>query len=200
MLSGLIWTVRIALSAALELFPTASDTTFTAQFYRQSREKSLFPAVSATTFTVQFCRQSSENPLFPVAPDTTFTVQFYRQDRGKSLFPAVSAIPLLFNFTDKAGENHCFLQCQPYLYCSILQTKQGKSTVSCSVNHIFYSRLSPKMAFLISFSWSKTKRATMALSSAVEGSLILDADFKRSRTLFRSESIYTVASLESRAL
>ena len=87
-----------------------------------------------------------------------------------------------------------------YLYCSNLQTKQGKITVSCSVSHIFYSRLSPKMAFLISFSWSKTKRATMALSSAVEGSLMLDADFKRSRTLFRSESIYTVASLESRAL
>lgn len=87
-----------------------------------------------------------------------------------------------------------------HLYCSILQTKQGNSTVSCSVSHTFYNRLSPKMAFLISFSWSKTKRATMALSSAVEGSLILDADFKRSRTLFRSESIYTVASLESRAL
>ena len=87
-----------------------------------------------------------------------------------------------------------------HLYCSILQAKQGKITVSCSVSHIFYSRLSPKMAFLISFSWSKTKRATMALSSAVEGSLMLDADFKRSRTLFRSESIYTVASLESRAL
>lgn len=88
----------------------------------------------------------------------------------------------------------------PTFYCSILQTMQGISTVSCSVRHTFYNRLSPKMAFLISFSWSKTKRATMALSSAVEGSLILDADFKRSRTLFRSESIYTVASLESRAL
>ena len=88
----------------------------------------------------------------------------------------------------------------PTFYSSILQTKQGKFTVSCSVSHTFYSRLSPKMAFLISFSWSKTKRATMALSSAVEGSLILDADFKRSRTLFKSESIYTVASLESRAL
>ena len=88
----------------------------------------------------------------------------------------------------------------PTFYSSILQTKQGNSTVSCSVSHTFYNRLSPKMAFLISFSWSKTKRATMALSSAVEGSLILDADFKRSRTLFRSESIYTVASLESRAL
>ncbi len=108
--------------------------------------------------------------------------------------------PLLFNFAGKAGKNHCFLQCQPYLYSSILQTKKGESTVSCSISHIFYSRLSPKMAFLISFSWSKTKRATMALSSAVEGSLMLDADFKRSRTLFRSESIYTVASLESRAL
>ena len=135
MLSGLIRPVRIALSAALKLFPTASDTTFTAQFYRQSREKSLFPVARDTIFTVQFCRQS-----------------------------------------------------------------RGKSPVSCSVSHTFYSRLSPKMAFLISFSWSKTKRATMALSSAVEGSLMLDADFKRSRTLFRSESIYTVASLESRAL
>lgn len=87
-----------------------------------------------------------------------------------------------------------------YFYSSILQTKQGESTVSSNVSHTFYNKLSPKMAFLISFSWSKTKRATMALSSAVEGSLILDADFKRSRTLFRSESIYTVASLESRAL
>ena len=131
-------------------------------------------------------------------------------------------LPLQFNFTGKAGKFYCFLQCQPHLllfnfadkavgfycscsvnhnlYCSILQIKQGNSTVSCSVNPTFYNRLSPKMAFLISFSWSKTKRATMALSSAVEGSLMLDADFKRSRTLFRSESIYTVASLESRAL
>ena len=95
--------------------------------------------------------------------------------------------------TVSCSANHTF-------YSSILQEKQGNSTVSCSVNPTFYNRLSPKMAFLISFSWSKTKRATMALSSAVEGSLILDADFKRSRTLFRSESIYTVASLESRAL
>ena len=98
-----------------------------------------------------------------------------------------------WNYTISCSVSH-------YLYSSILQEKQGNSTVSCSVRHTFYNRLSPKMAFLISFSWSKTKRATMALSSAVEGSLILDADFKRSRTLFRSESIYTVASLESRAL
>lgn len=97
------------------------------------------------------------------------------------------------NSTVSCSVNHTF-------YSSILQAKQRDSIVSCSVNHTFYNRLSPKMAFLISFSWSKTKRATMALSSAVEGSLILDADFKRSRTLFRSESIYTVASLESRAL
>ncbi len=100
----------------------------------------------------------------------------------------------------KQGKNTVSCSVSHHLYCSILQTKQGNSTVSCSVSHTFYSRLSPKMAFLISFSWSKTKRATMALSSAVEGSLMLDADFKRSRTLFRSESIYTVASLESRAL
>ena len=100
----------------------------------------------------------------------------------------------------KQGKSTVSCSARHYLYCSILQTKQGKITISCSVSHIFYSRLSPKMAFLISFSWSKTKRATMALSSAVEGSLMLDADFKRSRTLFRSESIYTVASLESRAL
>ena len=101
---------------------------------------------------------------------------------------------------EKQGNSTVSCSVSHNLYSSILQEKQGNSTVSCSVNHIFYSRLSPKMAFLISFSWSKTKRATMALSSAVEGSLILDADFKRSRTLFRSESIYTVASLESRAL
>ena len=100
----------------------------------------------------------------------------------------------------KQGNSTVSCSASHYLYCSILQTTQGNSTVSCSVNPTFYNRLSPKMAFLISFSWSKTKRATMALSSAVEGSLILDADFKRSRTLFRSESIYTVASLESRAL
>ena len=100
----------------------------------------------------------------------------------------------------KQGKITVSCSARHYLYSSILQIKQGKITVSCSVSHIFYSRLSPKMAFLISFSWSKTKRATMALSSAVEGSLMLDADFKRSRTLFRSESIYTVASLESRAL
>lgn len=98
-----------------------------------------------------------------------------------------------WNYTISCSISH-------YLYSPFLQTKQGESTVSSNVSHTFYSRLSPKMAFLISFSWSKTKRATMALSSAVEGSLMLDADFKRSRTLFRSESIYTVASLESRAL
>ena len=97
------------------------------------------------------------------------------------------------NSTVSCSVNHTF-------YCSILQEKQGNTTVSCSVSHTSYNKLSPKMAFLISFSWSKTKRATMALSSAVEGSLMLEADFKRSRTLFRSESIYTVASLESRAL
>lgn len=100
----------------------------------------------------------------------------------------------------KQGNSTVSCSASHYLYCSILQTTQGNPTVSSSVNPTFYNRLSPKMAFLISFSWSKTKRATMALSSAVEGSLILDADFKRSRTLFRSESIYTVASLESRAL
>ena len=98
-----------------------------------------------------------------------------------------------WNYTISCSVSHTF-------YCSILQEKQGNSTVSCNVSHTFYNKLSPKMAFLISFSWSKTKRATMALSSAVEGSLMLEADFKRSRTLFRSESIYTVASLESRAL
>ena len=101
---------------------------------------------------------------------------------------------------EKQGNSTVSCSVSHNLYSSILQEKQGISTVSCSVRHTFYNRLSPKMAFLISFSWSKTKRATMALSSAVEGSLILDADFKRSRTLFRSESIYTVASLESRAL
>ena len=100
----------------------------------------------------------------------------------------------------KQGNSTVSCSARHYLYSLILQTKQGNSTVSCNVIHTIYNRLSPKMAFLISFSWSKTKRATMALSSAVEGSLILDADFKRSRTLFRSESIYTVASLESRAL
>ena len=101
---------------------------------------------------------------------------------------------------EKQGNSTVSCSVSHNLYSSILQEKQGNSTVSCSVNPTFYNRLSPKMAFLISFSWSKTKRATMALSSAVEGSLMLDADFKRSRTLFRSESIYTVASLESRAL
>ena len=100
----------------------------------------------------------------------------------------------------KQGNSTVSCSVSHYLYSPFLQTKQGESTVSCNVSHTFYNKLSPKMAFLISFSWSKTKRATMALSSAVEGSLILDADFKRSRTLFRSESIYTVASLESRAL
>lgn len=101
---------------------------------------------------------------------------------------------------EKQGNSTVSYSVSHHLYSLFLQAKQGNSTVSCSVRHTFYNRLSPKMAFLISFSWSKTKRATMALSSAVEGSLMLEADFKRSRTLFRSESIYTVASLESRAL
>ena len=65
---------------------------------------------------------------------------------------------------------------------------------------ILYSKLSPKIAFLISFSCSKTKRATIALNIAVDGNLILVADFKRSKTLFKSESIYTVARRESRIL
>gem|GEM_PF-188418 len=65
---------------------------------------------------------------------------------------------------------------------------------------LFYSRLSPKIAFLMSFSCSKTKRATIALRMAVEGSLILVADFNRSSTLFKLESIYTVARRESRIL
>ena len=53
----------------------------------------------------------------------------------------------------------------------------------------FYSKLSPNIAFLISFSCSNTKRATMALNRAVEGSFTLVADFRRSRTPLRSESM-----------
>lgn len=115
---------------------------------------------------------------------------------------ACSASPTFYCsiLQEKQGNSTVSCSVNYTFYCSILQEKQGNSTVSCSINPTFYNRLSPKMAFLISFSWSKTKRATMALSSAVEGSLMLEADFKRSRTLFRSESIYTVASLESRAL
>ena len=56
------------------------------------------------------------------------------------------------------------------------------------------------MASFMFFSWSNTKRATMELSSAVDGIFMLLADFRRSRTLFKSESIYTVANLESRNL
>ena len=52
-----------------------------------------------------------------------------------------------------------------------------------------YNKLSPNIAFFISFSCSKTKRATMALSRAVEGNFTLVADFRRSRTPLRSESI-----------
>ena len=131
----------------------------------------------------------------------TFTVLFYRQSSGNSTV-SYSVRHYLYSsiLQEKQGNSTVSCSVNHTFYSSILQTKQGNSTVSCSVRHTFYNRLSPKMAFLISFSWSKTKRATMALSSAVEGSLILDADFKRSRTLFRSESIYTVASLESRAL
>ena len=52
-----------------------------------------------------------------------------------------------------------------------------------------YNKLSPNIAFLISFSCSKTKRATIALNRAVEGSFTLVADFRRSRTPLRSESM-----------
>ena len=45
------------------------------------------------------------------------------------------------------------------------------------------------MAFLMSFSCSKTKRATMALSSAVEGSLTLVADLRRCRTVLAVGSL-----------
>ena len=57
----------------------------------------------------------------------------------------------------------------------------------CFVVFSSYSKLSPNIAFLISFSCSKTKRATIALSRAVEGSFTLVADFRRSRTPLRSE-------------
>ena len=53
----------------------------------------------------------------------------------------------------------------------------------------FYNKLSPNIAFLISFSCSNTKRATIALNRAVEGSFTLVADFRRSRTPLRSESM-----------
>ena len=59
----------------------------------------------------------------------------------------------------------------------------------CFVIFPFYNKLSPNIAFLISFSCSNTKRATMALSRAVEGSFTLVADFRRSRTPLRSESM-----------
>ena len=59
----------------------------------------------------------------------------------------------------------------------------------CFVIFPFYSKLSPNIAFLISFSCSNTKRATIALSRAVEGSFTLVADFRRSRTPLRSESM-----------
>ena len=131
----------------------------------------------------------------------TFYSSISQEKQGNSTV-SCSASHYLYCSILQTTQGNSTVSCSvnPTFYCSILQTMQGISTVSCSVRHTFYNRLSPKMAFLISFSWSKTKRATMALSSAVEGSLILDADFKRSRTLFRSESIYTVASLESRAL
>ena len=59
----------------------------------------------------------------------------------------------------------------------------------CFVIFPFYNKLSPNIAFLISFSCSNTKRATIALSRAVEGSFTLVADFRRSRTPLRSESM-----------
>ena len=59
----------------------------------------------------------------------------------------------------------------------------------CFVIFPFYNKLSPNIAFLISFSCSNTKRATMALNRAVEGSFTLVADFRRSRTPLRSESM-----------
>lgn len=59
----------------------------------------------------------------------------------------------------------------------------------CFVILPFYNKLSPNIAFLISFSCSNTKRATMALNKAVEGSFTLVADFRRSRTPLRSESM-----------
>ena len=59
----------------------------------------------------------------------------------------------------------------------------------CLLFSPFYNKLSPNIAFLISFSCSNTKRATMALSRAVEGSFTLVADFRRSRTPLRSESM-----------
>lgn len=59
----------------------------------------------------------------------------------------------------------------------------------CFVFYYFYNKLSPNIAFLISFSCSNTKRATIALNRAVEGSFTLVADFRRSRTPLRSESM-----------
>ena len=179
MLSGLIRPVRIALSAALKLFPAASDTTlYCSNLQTKQREFTVSYSVSHYLYCSNLQTKQRKSTVSCSARHYLYC-SILQTKQGR--------------FTVSYNVRH-------YLYCSILQTKQGNSTVSCSVSHISYSRLSPKMAFLISFSWSKTKRATMALSSAVEGSLMLDADFKRSRTLFRSESIYTVASLESRAL
>ena len=165
---------------------------------------SCFEAVSCSTRHYLYCsilQEKQGKSTISYSVSHTFYSSISQEKQGNSTV-SCSARHTFYSSILQTKQGNSTVSCSVShnLYSSILQEKQGISTVSCSVRHTFYNRLSPKMAFLISFSWSKTKRATMALSSAVEGSLILDADFKRSRTLFRSESIYTVASLESRAL
>lgn len=93
MLSGLIRPVRIALSAALKLFPA-----------RQTLPLQLNFADKAGKFYCFLQRQTL--PLLFNFADKAGEIHCFLQHQPP---------PLLFNFAGKAGKNHCFLQCQPYL-------------------------------------------------------------------------------------
>ena len=115
MLSGLIRPVRIALSAALKLFPTAPDTTFTVQFYRQSRGNSLFLQRQTLPLLFNFADKAGKIHCF--LQHQTLPLLFNFADKAGKNHCSLQhqTRPLQLNFTDKAGKNHCFLQRQPYL-------------------------------------------------------------------------------------
>ena len=100
------------------------DTTFTVQFYRQSRENSLFPAVSAIPLQLNFTDKVGKNHCFLQCQPPPLLFNF--TDNAGKFYCFLQRQPhlLQFNFADKAGEFYCFLQRQPHLLQQTL-TKDG---------------------------------------------------------------------------
>ena len=91
------------------------DTTFTVQFYRQSRENSLFPAVSAIPLQLNFTDKVGKNHCFLQHQPLPLLFNFADEAEKNHSFLQCQTLPLQFNFADKAVKIYCFLQRQPYL-------------------------------------------------------------------------------------